>query len=527
MAFVSLCIITLMVALDATSISVALPIMAQRLGGTAIEAFWAGTAFLLTSTVFQPVVGSFSHIFGRKPLVLISMVFFGAGAIVAAVANNFTIILVGRSLQGVGGGGIMVLTEIVVTDLVPLRLRGKWFSFISSMWSVGTVTGPLLGGGFAQNVSWRWIFWINLPFLGAGAVFVILFLSLAFRVSSFREKLRRVDWIGLVLFIGSTTGFLIPVTWGGVMYPWNSWRTLVPLIVSAVGLIVFVIHEEYWAPEPLIRTSVFKNRTAAATYLQTFLHGIILWCVLYYLPLYYEAVKGYTPIISGIALFPECFTTAPAAVVAGTVVAITGRFRWATWSGWTILTIGSGLLILLRVDSSIPAWIFLNLPSGLGAGILFPSMAMAAQASASSADQGYAATMFAFFRAFGNAVGVAIGGVIFQNQIEKRLLTYPLLAANAQTYSRDASGLVQIIKSMPDGSPEKYQLREAYTWALKYVWIVLCVLSGIALISSLFVKGLPLDRALETEQGFQNKEKVHDEEKARDEEKTVKEETQI
>lgn len=140
-AFTSLSIVTLMVALDATSLSVALPIMAKTLGGSAIEAFWSGTSFLLTSTVFQPVIGNFSHIFGRKPLILGSLVLFGAGAIIAAVANNFTVILVGRSVQGIGGGGVIALTEIIACDLVPLRERGKWFAFISSMWALGTVVG--------------------------------------------------------------------------------------------------------------------------------------------------------------------------------------------------------------------------------------------------------------------------------------------------------------------------------------------------------------------------------------------------
>lgn len=159
LAFVSLSVVTLMVALDATSLSVALPIMAKLLGGSAIEAFWAGTSFLLTSTVFQPVLGNFSSIFGRKPIIYISLTIFGVGAIVAATAKNFGGILVGRSIQGIGGGGVITLTEIIVTDLVPLRERGKWFSFISAMWALGTVLGPLLGGGFAQNVSWSWIFW--------------------------------------------------------------------------------------------------------------------------------------------------------------------------------------------------------------------------------------------------------------------------------------------------------------------------------------------------------------------------------
>lgn len=137
LAFASLSIVTLMVALDATSLSVALPIMAKTLGGSAIEAFWSGTSFLLTSTVFQPVIGNFSHIFGRKPMILGSLVLFGVGAIIAALAKNFTVILVGRSVQGIGGGGVIALTEIIACDLVPLRERGKWFAFISSMWALG------------------------------------------------------------------------------------------------------------------------------------------------------------------------------------------------------------------------------------------------------------------------------------------------------------------------------------------------------------------------------------------------------
>lgn len=225
----------------------------------------------MTSTVFQPPIGAFSHIFGRKPLIYVSLALFLAGSIVCALADNFTVLLAGRCIQGVGGGGIISLTEIVVTDLVPLRERGKWFSFISAMWSLGTVAGPILGGGFAQNVTWRWIFWINLPFIGVGSVMIALFFSVNFPVDSFLHKLSRVDWVGTVVFVAATTGFLIPITWGGVMYSWDSWRTLVPLIVCLVALVGFLVYEEYVPAEPLIRSSVFKNRTAAVTYFQTFI----------------------------------------------------------------------------------------------------------------------------------------------------------------------------------------------------------------------------------------------------------------
>ncbi|KAI9714214.1 MAG: hypothetical protein M1812_006435 [Candelaria pacifica] len=512
LAFISLSVISLMAALDATSLSVALSIIAAKLRGTAIEAFWAGTSFLLTSTVFQPSFASFSHIFGRKPLVLVALAFFTVGAIVAAVANNFTTLLVGRSLQGIGGGGILVLTEIIVTDLVPLRLRGQWFGFISMMWAIGSVSGPIVGGAFAQNVSWRWIFWINLPFAGVGLFMILAFLSLNFKPTSLIQQLKRVDWVGSVLFISSATGLLIPVTWGGVMYPWSHWRTLVPLLISAAGLVGFVFYEAYVATEPLIRLSVFNNRTAAVTYFGTFIHGIVLWSILYYEPLYYEAVKDLSPIVTGVALFPETFTVAPASIVVGLLVTKTGRYRWAIWTGWALTIAGAGLLHLLDVNTTTPQWIFLNLVVGLGTGMLFASMAFAIQASASPVDIAFAVAMFSFFRAFGQSVGVAIGGVVFQNALEKKLTSNTLLASTAHQYSSDASGLVQIIESMEHGATRD-ALIQSYADALKTVWIVMTALAAVAGLASLLTRGLNLDKALETEQGFKSEIKTQDEEK--------------
>lgn len=322
-------------------------------------------------------------------------------------------------------------------------------------------------------------------------------------------KLRRVDWIGLVLFLGSTTGFLIPITWGGVMYSWDSWRTLVPMLVSAAGLVVFFVHQELWAAEPLVRTGVFKSPTSAVTYFQTVIHGIILWSLLYYLPLYYQAVKGMTPILAGVALFPQTFTVAPASIGAGIAIAVTGRYRWAIWSGWVITTLGCGLLIVLKTDTTTVEWIFLNLIGGAGAGVLFPAMALTVQAAASGKDQAYAANMFSFVRGVGQTLGVAIGGVIFQNQMKKKMMTFPLLADMADEYSKDAAGLVEIIKAMPAGDM-KDQLRESYTDALKYIWIVATVLSALALVSSAWTKAYDLNRANESEQGFKHKEKVTD-----------------
>ncbi|KAI9680156.1 MAG: hypothetical protein M1829_001393 [Trizodia sp. TS-e1964] len=513
-AFGTLCIITLAAALDATSLSVALPIVADRLQGTAIEAFWSGTSFLLTSTVFQPNFASFSHIFGRKPMILVALTFFAAGAIIAALADNFAVLLVGRSIQGVGGGGIIVLTEVVVTDLVPLRLRGQWFGFISMMWSVGSVSGPIIGGAFAQNVSWRWIFWINLPLIALGYILIPIFLRLNFKTSSFVAQLMRVDWLGSFIFIASTTSFLIPVTWGGVEYPWDSWHTLVPLLLGAAGLIGFVLYEIYVPAEPLVRLVIFKNLSTNVTYLETVVHGMVLWSLLYYLPLYYEAVKGLTPIKSGLALFPQTFTVAPAAVVVGIVVTKTGHYRWAVWSGWVLATVGLGLLCILDPSTSTVGWIFLNLVGGLGMGILFPAMAFAIQASSTDENMAFAVAMYSFFRLFGQAIGVAIGGVIFQNTIQRKLLAIPDLSSLAVEYSRDASGLVQVIQTMAEDLPQRTELITAYADSLRVVWAVMCGLCGVALFASMFTRSYSLDRELNTEQGFQHKPKVADAEKS-------------
>jgi len=287
------------------------------------------------------------------------------------------------------------------------------------------------------------------------------------------------------------------------MYKWDSWRTLVPLILGFAGLLAFAPYELYVAKEPMVRISIFSNWSARLVYFQTFIHGIMLWSLLYYLPIYYEAVKNFTPILTGVAVFPETFTVAPASIVVGITTAVTGKYRWALWSGWILTTLGMGLLYLQDVHTSTAAWIFLNLVPGLGTGMLFAGMGIAIPASSAAADNAYAVAFFSFFRALGQGVGVAIGGTIFQNAIRQKLLKYPLLAPLANEYSKNAAGLVQVIKAMQSG-PAKTQLIQAYADGIKVIWVVMCGLSAVALFTMVFVKEFSMDIALETEQGFKH-----------------------
>ncbi len=289
------------------------------------------------------------------------------------------------------------------------------------------------------------------------------------------------------------------------MFAWSSFRTLVPLILGICGLFVFVMYEIYIAKIPLIPLRIFSNRTGAVNYIGTLFHGMVLWCLLYYLPLYYEAVKSYSPIITGVAVFPETFTIAPMSILVGVAVSITGRFRWAIWSGWSLTVLGMGLLYLLGPATSVPAFVFLNLIPGLGIGLLFSSMNIATQAAATERHVGFAAATYIFMRSLGQGIGVAVGGVIFQSQFAVNLRRYPDLAGNATALAQDASGLVQVIKAVPEGAPERVAIVSAYADALKVVWAVMAGLAFVALVLSLGTEGLSLNAEMETEQALKER----------------------
>lgn len=519
-AFNSLCVVFFASTLDGTSLSVALPVgppipsscytaltaqsqtISEKLNTTAIQAFWAGTSFLLATTVFQPTFASLSHSFGRKPILLLAIILFTVGAIVAALAQNVTALLAGRTIQGVGGGGIIALFEVLITDLVPLRQRGKWFGYQSAVGAVGTVIGPVVGGALAQHVSWRWIFWINVPICAVGLVAVVAFLRLNKRAGSITSKVWSFDWLGAVLLTASATSFLMPVSWGGVMFPWSSWRTILPLVLGSFGLVLFVYYEARMADEPVVRIAIFQSRTSVVGYIGTLIHGIILWSLLYYLPLYYEVGKDYSPTIAGVAVFPETFTVAPASIVVGVGISVSGRFRWAIWSGWVLTTLGMGLLYLLSPDTSIAAWICLNLVPGIGCGMLYSSLSYATQAPVDQVDVAFAAAMYTFSRSFGQSIGVAVGGTVFQTQLKLKLSQYPTLASNATELSKDASSFVQIIKDMPKNLPERMMLIDAYADSLKVVWAVMAGLAFLALLLSTLTEGLDLNKQQATEQGM-------------------------
>ncbi|KAK9778018.1 hypothetical protein SCAR479_05344 [Seiridium cardinale] len=506
LAFMSLQVIVSAVAIESTSLPAALPIMSAELGGTALLAFWAGTGFLLASTVIQPTVASMSHILGRKIMLYVCSIGFTGGSLIAALARNFNVVLVGRVVQGAGGGGLIVLLEILISDLVPLAHRGTWFSINSVMWGVGTATGPLIGAGFAQNVSWTWIFWVNLPVVGLGMTFVTLFLKQAPIPGHVAQKLKQFDWLGSVLFSVSSAGFLFGLTTGGVIFEWSSFRVLIPIIVGFAGIVSFVYWEFRFASEPIIDKRIFNTWTAISAYIQTVLHGLVLWAAIYFLVLYYQAVKLYSPVTSALALLPETVGLSISSVVVGVLTSMTQRYRWALWSGWALTTLGAGLLYMLDTETTMTQWIFLNIPFGIGTGMLFTAQILAIQAATEPELNGAAAGFFSFIRIFGQALGVAISGVIFQNSLKQKLLHIPGFASLADEYSRDATTVVEIIKGMTDGKT-KTMVIQAYSDALGSIWLSLLAFSAAGFVLSLTVKGYSMTQEHVTKQHLVQEEK--------------------
>ncbi|KAF2137939.1 uncharacterized protein K452DRAFT_235249 [Aplosporella prunicola CBS 121167] len=502
LALAPVALLAMMVSLDGTSVSVALPIMAESLHGTAAEAFWTGTSFLLSSAVFQLPIGSLSETFGRMYTLAACTLLFLIGIIISSVSHNFTPMLLGRTIQGMGGGGIILLNDIVITDLVPMRHRGTYFGIIGGVWALGSVSGPVIGGALAYEASWRWLFWINIPFAAIALVMIPIYLRLKRTPGSVLEKLRSIDWIGSVLFIGATSSFLIPITWGGVQFPWESWHTLVPLLMGVAGMAAFCVYEKLVPSTPIIHLDLLRDYNMAYSLFAAIINAAIVYGALYFLPLYFEATKDYNPTVSGVALFPATFTVAPMSIIAGIVISKTGDFRVVTWVGWILSTVGLGVMTLLDVDTSVVKWFFMTFTTGLGLGLLYTSLAIINQAATPSDDaMAIAIGLFIFARCLGQCLGVAMSGSVFQNQMKAKLLKTETLADKATEYSRDATSIVALLGGMPDDE-RKRELIQAYADALKIVWAVFAALSGAAMLAGFFIKKVSLDRAHQTRQGL-------------------------
>ena len=524
-AFFALAVVAFTSALDATSLSVALPvcspfeeskrtsdqltnpnqIIARDLNGSSLESFWAGISFLLTSVLFQPLSTSCSDIFGRKPILYICIGVFGLGAIVFGTASSMKILIISRAIQGIGGGGLETLSEIILTDMTTLKERALWTGVLGFVWAAGSVMGPLLGAVFSEYASWRWIGWINLPLLAVAIVLIPPFLTLQTIKLSIKAKIRQLDWLGFSLFLAGLTSFVLGITMGGVLYAWTSWRILLPIILGLLVLTAFFMYESK-PVEPMIPYRIFKNRTGILALLAALLHGIILFGVLFYIPIYFEGVIGDKPLRGATEALALSLTVTPMAIIAAFAIDHVRRYCWAVWTGWALTAAGMGLLSLLTPSSSQVARTSLQTVAGIGLGMLFPALSIPMQASVNVDDNGLAIGTFVFARQLGAVFGLVLGSAIFTNLFSRDLPQSLPDELSELRNSGNAEGFITRLRSFSLQPFELEPVLQTYSSALNGVWYALAAVGGLAFLMTLFMEDISLENESTGKQVFTRQE---------------------
>ncbi|KAI4118676.1 MAG: hypothetical protein LQ345_001331 [Seirophora villosa] len=495
LSFVALNLMVFIISLDATALNVAIPHITSDLHGTTLEAFWTNLSFICALVVTQPIYTNVSDVLGRKiPLNMAFFLFF-VGSIVFAVANTMPIVLCGRILQGLGGGGLDVLGEVILADLTTLKERPLYLGLFSLPMAGAGICGPVIGAALSQFVSWRWIGWINLPIVAVAFGLSFFFLRLRPIDQSFRYKLRRLDWIGMFLFAAGSTAFSLPLSWAGSIYPWSSWRTIVSLVIGAIVLVVFAIYEAR-PVQPIFPYRIFQNSTALATIIGATIHGTLLYSIMLYAPLFYQAVMLETQIKSAVSVLPASFSIVVFSILSAIAVEVLRRYRLVVICNWIFSATGVGLWALWRSDSSVALTASVQVIAGIGVGTHFTVLTIPMQASLLHVDDmGLAAGVIVCFRLFGALLGLAICATVFNNTFAQNIRSLsPLPPAVAVLEDvREAIAFIPALRLI-DLEPELLaKIIEVYTCALKAVFLTLCGFASLGFLTSLFTKELTLE----------------------------------
>ncbi len=443
----------------------------------------------------QPIYTTISDVVGRKAPLYASIFFFAVGSIVFALANSMSIVILGRVLQGLGGGGLDVLQEIILADITSLKERPLYLGLLAIPMAVGTVLGPITGALFSEFASWRWIGWANLPLVATAFLLAVFCLRLKSIDLSFRSKLRRLDWVGMLLFAVGSTGVTLPLSWAGAMYPWSSWRTITPLVIGILMLVAFGFYERRPA-EPLFPYRIFNNTTAVVTLAGAFIHGMVMFTLLQYLPLFFQAVLRESPLGSAVLTLQMSLFVVFFSGVSAAAVEYTRKYRWIIWVAWILTGCGVGLWAHGSPTTSRVEIAMIQIVGGIGIGSMFMILAIPIQASVASADDaGLAVGIMVAFRLFGALVGLSVGSTIFSSVFAESIMAIGPLP-EALAFLEDGKEAVAFIPSLRNLElPDKTMsgLIDAYRKPFQVIWIAFACISVVGFVSSLFTKELTLE----------------------------------
>ncbi|WP_190014131.1 MDR family MFS transporter [Streptomyces lucensis] len=405
----------LLAALDQTIVATALPTIVSDLGGLE-HLSWVVTAYLLASTAATPLWGKLGDQYGRKRLFQTAIVIFLIGSALCGMAQDMSQLIGFRALQGLGGGGLMVLSMAIVGDLVPPRERGRYQGLFGAVFGATSVLGPLLGGLFTEHLSWRWVFYVNLP-VGVVALAVI---AAALHIPR-RTARHVIDYLGTFLIASVATCLVLVASLGGTTWAWGS-PQIIGLAVLGVVLAVAFVAVERLAAEPVLPLGLFRIRTFTLAAVISFIIGFAMFGAMTYLPTFLQVVHGVTPTMSGVHMLPMVFGLLLSSTASGQIVSRTGRWKVFPLAGTAVTTLG--LLLLHRLDehSSTTQMSVCFFVFGLGLGLVMQVLILIVQNAVSYEDLGVATSGATFFRSIGASFGVAIFGTVFASRLGDKLV---------------------------------------------------------------------------------------------------------
>ena len=430
--FGALLLVLFIASLDQTIVSTALPTIVGDLGGLQ-HLSWVVTAYLLASTVAGPLYGKLGDLFGRKRVLQVALVLFLVGSGLCGLAQSMPQLIAFRAVQGLGGGGLIVVSMAVVGDLVAPRDRGRYQGLFGGVFGVSVVAGPLLGGFFVDNLSWRWIFYVNLP-LGLVALAVI---AMAFRSQQVTTR-HRIDWLGSIVLAAGLSGVIVYTSLGGTSYAWDAPGMLAAVIGGVALLALFPLIERR-AEEPILPPELFRNMTFRTTSAIGFVVGFALFGSVTFIPLYLQIVKGHTATQSGLLMTPMMLGVLVTSTASGFLISRYGRYRVFPIFGTAITTVGLYLLSTLEVATATNVAAGYMLLLGLGLGLVMQVLVLAAQNAVDHRLLGVATSGATLFRQVGGSIGVSVFGAIFTNELGRELARVLPAGVHAPTHANPAA----------------------------------------------------------------------------------------